>query len=647
MKSELRTRPLQNLVDAHLADELRANREYQRGLKWSLPQKQGLIDSLLRGYQIPIFYIHVEARTNNFTGGVEKTAWIVDGQQRLAAIVAYRQNEFALPNPKKAPPGTVVSVNSSELPSWTGKKFEDLASEDKERLLKTELLVIEMTAERNEVRDLFIRLQAGTPLTAQEKRDAWPGDFTNFVIRHAGKPGHPLSKPRRFFSLFPNSRSKRLSVDDGDHYVDGLADVRKFFAGLAMTLMLRERSEVDFVDLKGKTINDFYMENLDLKDDEEGALRVVRVLDLTAQLPGFESLRDGTPMSFQMAFHLAMLVDSLHEGHYAGVWREDVIGAFNAFKQDVAGARLHYRQTHESRPHYERFGRLLSGSGSDTAEVIRIRHSFLLSELYSKIRITPLDPNRRFDALEREVIWNRDRGQCQNPACERLGRRVHFREATIHHVVEHTAGGSTTLQNGVLICPECHGNRSAMQALTGHFQEYLARIYANPALPPVGGVVTPEGDSQPEADGATDETGGRASGGRMKIVIDWSALDIDRETQTIMRETDSDTIVEMLVELIGVFGESMKEQLCELPVIRFRLSKEPATAFLNRATGEPYKSIRVPGTDLFFCPQSDRPQKMKRLRELFAKLTLPDGGDFPPESIEVLIEGQPAQPPLL
>ena len=224
MQSELKTRVLENLADAYSAHELRVNPEFQRGLKWSFPQRQGLIDSLLRGYQIPIFYVHVESRTNNYTGGVEHTAWIVDGQQRLAAIVAYRKNEFSLPNPNRAAPGTIVPVDAAaDLPPWTGKKFEELAPEDRVRLLGRELLVVEMTAERNEVRDLFIRLQAGTPLTAQEKRDAWPGDFTNFVIRHAGKPGHPLSNPKRFFTLFPGARSRRLTVDDGDHYVDGLA----------------------------------------------------------------------------------------------------------------------------------------------------------------------------------------------------------------------------------------------------------------------------------------------------------------------------------------------------------------------------------------------------------------------------------------
>lgn len=80
VKSELKTRTLQSLADARDAQELRPNPEYQRGPKCSLPQKQGLIDSLLRGYQIPLFCVHVEERKNNYTGGVEKTAWLVDGQ---------------------------------------------------------------------------------------------------------------------------------------------------------------------------------------------------------------------------------------------------------------------------------------------------------------------------------------------------------------------------------------------------------------------------------------------------------------------------------------------------------------------------------------------------------------------------------------
>lgn len=644
MKTELVKRSLKSLADARLANELRPKPEYQRGTVWKLPQKQGLIDSLLRGYQIPLFYVHLEERSNNYTGGIEKTAWIVDGQQRLDAIIGYRQNEFALPDPKKAKPGSVLPPGSAILPPWTGKKFEDLSYEEKERFLGRELLVVEMTADHpNEVRDLFIRLQAGTPLTAQEKRDAWPGDFTNFVIRHAGKPGHSLSSPKRFFNLFPQSRG--ISVDDGVHYVDGRAETRKFFAGLAMTIMVRERADVDFVDLKGATINDFYLENLVLDDDDPAALRVVQVLDLVAQLPGFEKLREGRPMSFQWAFHLALLVDSLNEGKYSSVWREDVVNAFISFKQDVASAQQHYRDTHESLPHYDRFGRLLSGSGSDTAEVIRIRHSFLLAQVYSKIRLIALDPQRLFDPLEKEVIWNRDRGICQNPKCVRPERRVPFRDATIHHVIEHTAGGPTKLKNGVLICPECHANRGEMQRLAPHFQEYLARIYAPLSQQLVGTAVgDPLNETlslQPAPGQGAVDNGAAVAGGGLKIVIDWGALDVDREPQTLSGGPASELVVTLLVELIGAFGKTMEQQLTELPVVRYPLSRTPATAFVNGATGMPFRSLPVPGTDLHFCPHSSTPEKVTRLTTLFSRLVLPDGRGFPEGSVQCSIEPDP------
>ena len=45
------------------------------------------------------------------------------------------------------------------------------------------------TKNENSIRDLFIRLQGGTPLTPQDKRDSWPGNFTEFVLRVGGKSG--------------------------------------------------------------------------------------------------------------------------------------------------------------------------------------------------------------------------------------------------------------------------------------------------------------------------------------------------------------------------------------------------------------------------------------------------------------------------
>ena len=255
------------------------------------------------------------------------------------------------------------------------------------------------------------------------------------------------------------------------------------------------------------------------------------------------------------------------------------------------------------------------------------------------------DPQRLFDPLEKEVIWNRDRGICQNSNCMRPERKVPFRDATVHHVIEHTAGGATALQNGILICPECHADRGEMQRLAPHFQEYLDRIYATPGQQLLGAVA---GDSRGETafdqsipDQDTVDNGSGTAAGGLKIVVDWGALDVDREAQTLSGGPASDIIVKLLVELIGAFGKPMEQQLTELPVVRYPLSRTPSTAFLNGATGRPFGSLPVPGTDLHFCPHSSNPEKATRLTTLFSRLVLPDGRGFPEGSVQCLIEADP------
>ena len=627
MKSELKPRLLQNLTKAY-PSYLKPNPEYQRGLTWTSAQRQGLIDSILRGYQLPIFYIHLEKNINPITETVETTSWIVDGQQRLAAIVDFCNNKFSLPDPSKAKSGTFVPMELNRIPSWAGKKFNDLELDDRDKILNHELLVVEVTADKNDVRELFIRLQGGTPLTAQEKRDAWPGDFTNFVIRNAGKQGHDFSNPMPYFEQFKKSGGGRTNIADGEHYVDGWAERRKFFAGLAMTLMLRERSDLDFVDIKGKTINDFYIDNLDLRPGDVRTERVLNVLKLVSSLPNFDNLKQGIPMTFQMAFHFTLLVDSLNQGNYKATWKQEIVAAFVDFKEAIVAARKHYKDTRESLPHYESFARLLSGSGSDTAETIRIRHSFLLSEIYSKITVITLDQDRRFGPLEREVIWNRDRGCCQNPGCLLPGKRVSFHHAEIHHIIEHSAGGSTTLKNGILICNQCHGNRKEMQDLTDHFTKYIERTYSRAIRSFSDESIN---DLQLESDAIT---GAR---GNLIITINWGALNVDRPVQNISKKSDADTIVEMLRLLLAEFGKQIEEQLRSNPVIRFPLSTNPTIDFWNNSQGKPFGHIQIPGTSLYFCPQSDRNEKVKRLRFLFSQLKLPDADDFPEDGLTVTI----------
>lgn len=377
-----------------------------------------------------------------------------------------------------------------------------------------------------------------------------------------------------------------------------------------------------------------------MREDDPAKERVIRALDSVTQLPGFENLLVGKPMPFSTALHLALLVDSLNSGNYVPVWRQDVVNAVLKFQEDVATARLHYKHTGESLPHYERFARQLSGSGSDTAEAIRNRHAFFLAKLCSAIRIQARDEERCFGALEKEVIWNRDRGQCKRPGCPQP--RIPFREATIHHVIEHSAGGGTTLENGVLICRGCHADRAEMQRLTAHFQDYIRRVNASRSQLMTGEVIAGGRREETPEDTVTengpDGNVAPAPGEKLKIVIHWRALGVDRDDQTIRKDQSSDSIVKFIVEIIDAFGKPMEQQLTVLPVIRYALSRNPATAFLNPSTGVPFSSTPVPRTDLHFCPHSGTPEKVKRLTTLVSRLALPDGRDFPEGSVEFSIE---------
>ena len=525
MKSDSQIKPLSELAKAYEHKDLKVNPEYQRGTKWQRAQRQSLIDSILRGFSIPLFYVHLEEHPDTFTGQNRTNAWIVDGQQRLASITDFISDEFPLADPRKITSGAVLPYQVKDVPKWAGKKYSQLDDDDRQRFLEHQLMLVCMQEDRpNEVRDLFIRLQSGTPLTAQEKRDAWPGNFSEFVIKHAGKANHSASDPHKFFEYIRISGPSKISVDDEDHYIDRRANTRKFFAGLGMTLIVRETTDQDFVDLKGKNINDFYLRSADLEPGSAEAKRVVRVMDAICRLPGVEKFSTrGNKLSYQLAFHLALLVDTFLQGDYVeATWRDRLIEVFEEFRTNEAIARAKYKADKIELPHYSQFIRKLSGSGSDTSSVIRQRHSFILTEIVPALQPRPKDSNRLFGAIEREAIWYRDGGKCRVPGC---ATNVPFVGAQIHHIEEHTAGGKTIMDNGVLVCASCHSDRAHMQKLSSTFIEYIASTKRR------------SDSNKPEDRSVSNGSGAIA------IQINWPALGIDQNIQLINENNDSETVV--------------------------------------------------------------------------------------------------------
>ena len=103
MKSTSQQRSVRKILDLQKNKLLEVDPEYQRGRVWTRIQKQFFMDSILRGYHIPLIYLHLKKgkAIGNFQVG--DRLYIVDGQQRVRALYEFSEGAFPLLDPKKHP----------------------------------------------------------------------------------------------------------------------------------------------------------------------------------------------------------------------------------------------------------------------------------------------------------------------------------------------------------------------------------------------------------------------------------------------------------------------------------------------------------------------------------------------------------------
>ena len=160
---------------------LRLNPKYQRNPIWSIGQKCFLIDSLISECPIPQVYINV---ITEGTGLNRKTVYdVVDGQQRLRAILGFMRDEYELISiPAKSYP--VSDIYKLHI----DKKYSDLPPHLQDLIWNYPLAVQELRGwGEEEIRALFRRLNyVVEKLNFQEMRHSqYFGEFVNAVEKLA------------------------------------------------------------------------------------------------------------------------------------------------------------------------------------------------------------------------------------------------------------------------------------------------------------------------------------------------------------------------------------------------------------------------------------------------------------------------------
>ena len=81
---------IQSLYGSYLNEMFLVNRRYQRKLVWTVEEKRSFIDSIVNGYPVPLVLLA------DVTKGGERKLEIIDGMQRMNAIMSFIDQEFDL-----------------------------------------------------------------------------------------------------------------------------------------------------------------------------------------------------------------------------------------------------------------------------------------------------------------------------------------------------------------------------------------------------------------------------------------------------------------------------------------------------------------------------------------------------------------------
>ena len=422
------------LINMQAQKILTVNHEYQRGLRWTELQKRMFLDSIFRDYSIPAFYFH---QTETSAAGIINTYLeIVDGQQRLDAIYTYSENAFELIDPADTSGFRFPNFVKDKPCPWAGLRYDKLPNDLKDKLKQTKIVAYELkTDDKNEIRDLFIRLQGGTALTPQDKRDSWPGKFTEFVLRVGGK-----SQVARWFGL-PLFRE----------LVKGNESRRRQLVAQTFMLFHAVRREQKFCDIKSANIDEFYHHNVGFNDSSADATRFEKICGSL-----YNALSGKKKVVGHHLIHSVLLYDALMDEYTKG-WEEKFSRCLFDFERRCREASEASKKERPSEfAHYWSSYAQWTQTQADMGRTIQRRHVFFASEMSSLLGPIRRDDRRGFSDFDRQVVFFRDGQRCQRCAMRDDEHTVDWLDAEVHHVLPFAEGGPTVTENGALMHRECH-----------------------------------------------------------------------------------------------------------------------------------------------------------------------------------------------
>jgi hypothetical protein len=420
---------------------------YQRKTVWSRKKQQDLLDSMFRRYYVPRIVIRLIRLDEDRT-----LQEIIDGQQRITTAQLFLSDKLTLPK-------TLSDID----PSLPGKHYSELPT-DIRRFVNRDLvydadIVKGIDDPKNPehqriATEIFWRLQQGESLNYMEIAHARLSSLSrNFITKYADD----ISFDFTTYSPIDDNSNKHPAFN----ILNRKNDRMQHLSLMTRLLILEENGGPG--DLRDVQVSD-YIERYQVPEGIDNlsfeklphAKQVLRVLDMFYAIFKDDPMvieNGGTIRELSVEYFIIsiyMLLAHLLK-YYVFDSREQAL-----FRQFVLDFHARWRERRELDTAILAFSDSRQHSISDVATRFRIiRQLFFEYAQQQTHQMLSKDERRAFNEAERIAIYRRDNGRCQ--ICIQEGKPdkeciVPWNEYEADHVLPHSKGGPTAIENAQLLC---------------------------------------------------------------------------------------------------------------------------------------------------------------------------------------------------
>lgn len=439
-----RSIPIKDFHD--YSEEFVVRPPYQRKSVWTRKKQQALLDSLFRRYYIPRLVIR-EVRLSDDRTVKE----VIDGQQRITTVQNFFDNKLSLPK-------TLADLNKS-LP---GKYYGDLETDVRrfvDRLSYDADIVKQIDEPDNPkhqeiATEIFWRLQQGESLNYMEVAHSRLSSLArNFVVKYADdqrfdyanyKPADDNPDKHSFFDVIDrnNNRMQHLALLTRFLIIeeeDGPADIK-------------DTVVVEYID-KYKTEDGIANWSMEKSPHAQRTLSNMRAFyDIFSDDPMVSA--NGGLKEFKIEYFIVSMYMLLRHLRANYVFDSAEKALFKQFTIDF------HSRWRGGRKEVDTDILIFSDKRQQSAQEIEVRDRILRQAFFNYARenghaILTKDERRAFNEAERIQIYRAADGLCA--ICLEEGKPdseavVPWSEYQADHVIPHSRGGQTVLDNAQLLC---------------------------------------------------------------------------------------------------------------------------------------------------------------------------------------------------